>query len=71
MEYGYYIETTSGQETWFAEGCICCRMSTSGLHESHCPYRAKIAEIREYLKEIHDREHYELSGRTERDIQSS
>ena len=48
MEYGYYIETTSGQKTWFSEGCTCCRMSTGGQHESHCPYvRAKITEIRE------------------------
>ncbi len=41
MEYGYTITDTSGNETFFAEGCTCCSMSTGGLHESHCPYCQK------------------------------
>jgi len=48
MTYGYYIGTTDGRQTWFSEGCECCRMSTAGQHELNCPNKdIKIAEIKE------------------------
>lgn len=46
--YGHYIEITTGQKTWFTEGCEYCHMSTGGQHETDCPCKdIKIAEIRE------------------------
>jgi len=41
MPYGHYIETTDGRKIWFEEGCEYCHMSSTGQHESHCPYFQK------------------------------
>ena len=51
MVYGYEIEDTAGNKSFFTEGCVYCHMSTGGKHEDNCPMNdierpAKIPNIR-------------------------
>lgn len=38
MEYSYEMTDAVGNKTFFVEGCMCCSMSTGGLHEVNCPF---------------------------------
>jgi len=52
MVYGRFIMDSTGQNTFFAEGCLYCDMTTSGQHSPDCPLNPNNTEaIKKALQE--------------------